>query len=50
MLTRVDGVIFMRREVKDKNGKRDVVTKYVMNKLGNLRRVKHVAAVVADDE
>lgn len=50
MLTRVDGVIFMRREVKDKNGKRDVVTKYVMNKLGNLRRIKHVAAVVADDE
>lgn len=35
MLARVDGVIFLRREVN----RRDVITKYVLTKFGNLKKL-----------
>ena len=46
MITRIDGVIFMNRVVKNKN----VISKYVVTKLGNLKKITPKEITVEDKE
>ena len=46
MVTRVDGIVFLRRTVKKKN----IISKYVVTKMGNLKKLSSTVVKAKEAE